>query len=371
MIEIKLLILDDDKKVTDSYLEIIKRVNKYNKSFNYKTYIANTLEETREYIKYNKLDTAVVDLNLCLDSSDPSNADGNKAIEEIMEFFRMPIFIVSGELSKLDEKFESNNLIKSRVRDDTVNEVFEKDIPSVYNSKSMQYFSRNGSLEQKINNFYWNNLKVTLDSWSEVAKLHPTKFDSIFSRHTVACLNEELYVDGNLGSFDKYHPGEMYIIPPIKKHYHTGDIIEKDDEKFIIINPACDIVNTNKLSMYTMIKIIKVDDIDIVRKKNTPGKKEEYIQSTFRKTNNNDRYHFLPKFDIINDEYVIDFQNISIKEIGSETDSGLGNAKYIAEREKEIRAYKRIASLSSPFLKDVIARFSAYYARQGQPNLLL
>lgn len=367
MTEIKLLILDDDTKVTDSYTETIKRINRDTENpLNYKVYVANTLDKAKEYIKYNKLDTAIIDLNLCVDKSDLLNADGNKAIEEIKIFFRMPIFVVSGELDKLEEKFKNNNLIIPKTRDDSVSEIFVIDIPSVYNSKSMQYFSRNGHLEQKINEFYWNHLEKTWKSWSEVNEVHSTKIDTILSRHTVSCLNEQLYVNGNIGSFDKYHPGEMYIIPPIKEHYHTGDIIENSDSLFVIINPACDIVNKNKLHMYTIVKIIKAVDIESIKNK-TLAKRREYIESTLKKTNNLDRYHFLPKFNKITDDYVIDFQDISTIDIGENTNSG--NINYFKDREEKIKKYKRIASISSPFLKDVIARFSAYYARQGQPNL--
>ncbi|MGE4419810.1 MAG: hypothetical protein AB7D38_08245 [Sulfurimonas sp.] len=362
MIEIKLLILDDDEQVTNSYDEVIKRINRDDESLNYKTYIANTLEQAEEYIKYNKLDTAVIDLNLCRDASDMSNADGNKAIEEIMHHFRMPIFIVSGELGKLDAKYERNNLIKTKTRDDSISDVFKIDIPSVYTSKSMQYFSRNGYLEQKINDFYWNHLEKTLESWSAVAESNSEKFDTILSRHTVSCLNEQLYVNGNIGSFDKYHPGEMYIMPPIKKHYHTGDIIKKDNEFFIILNPACDIVNQNNLDYYILAKVVSFDSLNMLQEKINvealaldsfysrlnQGGKTRYDDC---KSNKKDRFHYLPTFDIFEDK-LIDFQQIENKE------------------KAEINSFSREASISSPFLKDIIARFSQYYARQGQPNLL-
>ena len=42
---------------------------------------------------------------------------------------------------------------------------------------------------------------------------------------------------------------------------------------------------------------------------------------------------------------------------------------FVLEKEN-IKEYTPIASISSIFLKDIIARFSAYYARQGQPNLM-
>ena len=72
-------------------------------------------------------------------------------------------------------------------------------------------------------------------------------------------------------------------------------------------------------------------------------------------------------FNLIDKNYVIDFQNISTVDIGEHTDPG--NANYIKGREENISNYERIASISSPFLKDVISRYSLYYARQGQPNL--
>jgi hypothetical protein len=364
MTEIKLLILDDDSRVTDSYNEIIKRINRdVENPLNYKVYTANTLEQAKEYIEYNKLDTAVVDLNLCMDTSDSSNADGNRAIEEIMNFFRMPIFIVSGEIHKLEEKFKKNHLIIPRIRDESVGDVFYTDIPSAYNSKSMQYFSRNGYLEQKINDFYWNHLEKTLESWSAVATSHSEEFDTILSRHTVSCLNEQLYVNGNIGSFDKYHPGEMYIIPPIKEHYHTGDILKKGEDFFIIINPACDIVNKVNLDFYILAKIIDFNSLpklqEKIKKESIPT---DYFYDQLNKdgkncyadckSNKKDRFHYLTKFDKF-EEKLIDFQQI------------------INTTEEDINLYSREASVSSPFLKDVIARFSAYYARQGQPNLLL
>ena len=57
----------------------------------------------------------------------------------------------------------------------------------------------------------------------------------------------------------------MYIIPPIKKHYHTGDIIEKDDELFIILNPACDIVNQGNLEFYLVAKLIDIQTLQDIQ----------------------------------------------------------------------------------------------------------
>jgi hypothetical protein len=274
----------------------------------------------------------------------------------------MPIFVVSGELQKLDEPLQKNKLIIQKNRDDFSRENgFENIIPSLFMSKSIHYFSRDGFLEQKINEFYWEHLSQTIESWKKVEEEYPADIEKILSRHTLSCLNEELYVNGNIGSFDKYHPGEMYIIPPIKQHYHTGDIIEKDEEKYLIINPACDIVNDVNLDYYVLVKVVCFTTLTSLKDKIKSDKPYDYFYESLNKkgkscyddcrANKKDRFHYLPEFDMMQNN-IIDFQNIMMIP------------------KSEITSFRRLASISSPFLKDIIARFSAYYARQGQPNFL-
>lgn len=362
MSEIKLLILDDDSEVITSYNKTIKRINREDTSISYKVYEAKNLTDAEEIIKYNKLDTAIIDLNLCSDGTNPDNADGNKAIKKLMTNFRMPIFVVSGETTKLEDELLENPLINVFTRDKFGEENgLETIIPISYNSKRIHYFSRDGFLEQKINNFYWDHLSKTMDSWQGVESNYPDEIEKILSRHTVSCLNELLYVNGNVGSFDKYHPGEMYIIPPIKQHYHTGDIVYKKEDKWIILSSACDIVNQVNLDNYILAKIVCFATLPNFVDKVKKDKPYEYFYDSLNKKgkscyddckfNKKDRFHYLPKFNIMMDN-IIDFQNI------------------ITVPKDDITNFERMASISSPFLKDIIARFSAYYARQGQPNLL-
>ncbi|EJI5143881.1 hypothetical protein NFA74_001974, partial [Campylobacter coli] len=42
----------------------------------------------------------------------------------------------------------------------------------------------------------------------------------------------------------------------------------------------------------------------------------------------------------------------------------------ISVKKEEISDYARVASISYPFLKDIIAKFSRYYARQGSPEII-
>ncbi|WP_066351418.1 response regulator transcription factor [Aliarcobacter skirrowii] len=376
MKEIKLLIVDDDINAIKSIKSTIRSYERQGSNLvTYKIYKAQSLVNAVKKIKYYKIDTAIVDLNL--NPNDFDNTDGNDVIHEFINQSRIPIFVVSGTPEKLAPKLVDNNLIKVFTRNHDVNEkIIEKEIPKLLLSKTIDYFSKDGYLEKEINDFYWNHLQSTLNDWDIVAESNSSDIDKILSRHTVACLNEKLYVNGNIGSFDKYHPGEMYIIPPIKKHYHTGDIISKNNELFIILNPACDIVNQGNLEFYLVAKLIEIQTLQDIQQNIKTDKPYNSLVDSLNKTgkekfkkysnNQSQRYHYIPQFDKISKDYLIDFQNLQNIKIGNI----LEEEDYLTNRESIIKEYIRIASISSPFLKDIISRFSLYYARQGQPNLL-
>lgn len=364
MKEIKLLIIDDDQEVLDEFSKSVDRFNRDIEECKIKTYKEKSLAEADKILKYYKLDVAIVDLNLQENQSDSKvyNSDGNRVVEKVIENLRIPIYILTGEPAKLEPQYKNKNHITILIKGEKTYSELLQELYERLSLKTIDYFSRDGYLEKEINNFYWNNLQKTLDTWNNVAQEHPDKIDKILSRHTVACLNEKFYVNGNIGCFDEYHPGEMYIIPPIKQHYHTGDIVSKNDELFIILNPACDIVNKINLDFYVLVRIIDFSSLpklqEKIKKESAP---DTYFYDSLNKdgkncyndykANKKDRFHFLAKFDKLN-EQLIDFQQV------------------VNVAEEEIAQYDRIASMSSPFLKDIIARFSLYYARQGQPNLL-
>ena len=378
MKEVKLLIVDDDNEIIQEFTGSIEIYNRDNDNIKYKPYVANNFDEEKEILETYIIDTAIIDINL--DSRGSGNFDGNSVIEEILKYLRVPIFVVSGTPGNLDEQFQHNSMIEVYRRDATINNrLFDEIIPNVINSPTISYFLRKGFLEREVTEFYWEHLSKTIEYWKEVAREKPQEIDKILSRHTLSCLNEKLYVNSNIGKFDEYHPGEMYIIPPIKQHYHTGDIIKKDRELFIILNPACDIVNIvnivnmelhkpykSKLRFYLLSKIIPISEIRKIQHFNNKDR-ANFIKDI--KKNKGDSYHFLPIFTDIfsqcsDDGYVIDFQDLQIVQSGLDLAQSYNDIEtYIKARDKFIVEYERVASISSPFLKDIIARFSRYYAR--------
>ncbi|ELV8302218.1 hypothetical protein QNF26_001886 [Campylobacter coli] len=207
-------------------------------------------------------------------------------------------------------------------------------------SKLVRFFSKNnGFLEQQIVEFFWDHMSKNLPYWDQYTI---DEIDLVLLRHTTACLNEKLYVSNSSGKyFNEYHPGEMYIYPTIKDRHHTGDIVKKNDDFFIILTPSCDIVN-NKNDYYVLARIINYD------KNNNSNRIPE-------------RFYFIKNFAKI---FEVDNKDKEILE-PSICFQGL-----ISVKKEEISDYARVASISYPFLKDIIAKFSRYYARQGSPEII-
>lgn len=346
MNQIRILILDDEEEVRKTYIRAMTRFNQTGDT-EFLYYEVETLSEAFDTIKEIRFDAAIVDLNL---NKTEKSTEGNQAIKSLIENFRMPIFVVSAYLDGLEEVYKDNPLITSLTKGKIKTpELLERILKEIH-SHVIQFYARNGFLEKKINEFYWNHLSHTFDSWEELAThISQDELDVIISRHTLMGINEELYKD-----FPKYHPAETYIIPSIKEEPHTGNVLEREGVYYMNITPACDIAERaklGKLSNYSLVKIEPVYSVDIVKSKNSVEKQQNYVRDTLRR-NQTDRYHYLPAFNIIF-ESVIDFQSV------------------VHIDKDEISNYNSKASITMQFLKDIQNRYSSYAARQGQPNYFL
>jgi hypothetical protein len=133
-------------------------------------------------------------------------------------------------------------------------------------------------------------------------------------------------------------------------------LIKIDNEIFLVLTPACDIVFNyksndrgekepfRKADKMMLISAKSFDYKTLCLNKNgtiDKGKIKEYVN------NGSYRYHYLPPLDD-NNGFLIDFQELK-------------SVKF------DIKP-TRIATISSPFIKDIISRFANYYSRQGQPT---
>jgi hypothetical protein len=174
-------------------------------------------------------------------------------------------------------------------------------------------------------------------------------------------LQEYLEVSEDKLGFEDYHPAEIYITPTVKSNVFTGDIVvdKKTKLSYIVLTPSCDLAqykakdillggieNENDLGLLS-------DKINIVKNKTAKTDVIIEAESILKKLINNsysNKYHFLPRYKNIS-AGLINFQKINSIKIKDFNEN-----------------YSRIAAINGSFTKDIIARFSYYYSRQGSPD---
>jgi len=221
-----------------------------------------------------------------------------------------------------------------------------KEIEQIYITGITKILGSRGRLEDLIQKIFWNHISDGFEYWlgnnSEDALLRYS------INHLIEYLNQS----------EVYCEPEYYITPPIKEDISTGDIVVKDEERYVVMNPACDIelreirgeLKRNS-RIVTLVNILDLDEGLL--------KAEGYIEDnkTLNKdkltsfvSNNKGQFAFLPEYNNIKCG-IVDFQKI------------------VTIMLVDYKDYNRLATISMPFLKDIQGRFSQYYGRQGQPDL--
>ena len=192
----------------------------------------------------------------------------------------------------------------------------------------------------------------SINNWKELDK---ELRNQRMLRFATTRLNELLTFkpDEKLDGYDAF---EFYFTPPVKSKPFTGDIIDYDGEKYIVLTAACDMAQAK--TDYVVLCKIDFDIFDTLKTQiKTQIKTQESINGSTKSdltnyiNNNKPRYHLLPPCDLFSGA-LIDFQQI----------------KSISKGDFFEKACI-VSSINPVFIKDIQARFSQYYGRQGQPQL--
>ncbi|MBA7484383.1 hypothetical protein ES707_19908 [subsurface metagenome] len=354
---LKLIIIEDTEKQIKLYRDAIDEFNK-GSDIKIITKISKNFKEGFDQIKTDDFDAAIIDLRL---GSDDMTGKGKQIIREIKSNLRFPIFVFSAYLGDLDGDLKKENVfykVYKQTKKDTI-EVLEE-MTDIYKTGITKIMGSKGLIEETLQKVFWENIAKNMEYWKKEVE-DKDKIEKVLSRHILAHLAESLKLTEE-GEFEKCHPAEVYIMPPIKKDFSTGDILKDKTSKeyFLILTPACDMVlrkgedgepcrNADKIIIVRLIEFSNFPEVSNYISTRSNVKKVEvkkYIKNTKK-----ERYHYLPSFGIQIPGFLIDFQDINQINPG------------------ELTVYNRVASVDEQFLKDIISRFTSYYARQGSPDL--
>lgn len=296
----------------------------------------------------NSFDGAIIDLKL----AGPGD-EGNQVIKRIDEFhFRIPVAVLTGTPDHADRNLAYIGIFKKG--ETRYAELFDK-FWDIHNTGLTRIMGGRGKIEETLNKVFLENLLPQKDKWVAYGKVNSDKTEKALLRYALNHLLQLLDDDG-----EDYFPEEVYLAPPLTNEIRTGSIVKKKvgDLPFAVFNPACDLVvrgnGVFKTDRILLVEIEKTQDVvnSSLHGISKDDKKKIKLRSVLS-NNYTVYYHWLPKTDF----FVGGFLNF--RKIIS-----LNKNKF----EEDFEVPPKI-QISPSFVKDVIARFSSFYARQGQPDI--
>lgn len=348
---VRILVVEDDEDQLEAYSDTAAELS--TEDIRIELTERKSAAEAKQDLLSTEFDGGIVDLNLS--SGDPGEASGNEVLLEITEKHRFPVLVVSGNLQNLDGRIQQSGFLKTFDRDKPNKEIFEY-LLKIQATGITRILGGRGLIERHLGEIFWKHLACDFEGWDAGDR----DSEKTLLRYVAAHLSEYLDLPSDAAN-ETYHEAEFYVIPPIRKHIATGDIVRKEGGRFIVLSPACDVavrkddgekpvINSesivlapvHELTREVFIKngIIKDDD----NAKQRENKLNEIIKAQ------REKYVLIPEYRNIA-AGVVDLQNLVTWSLD------------------EFLAAERLATVTGAFLKDIQSRFAAYYGRQGQPDL--
>lgn len=355
MAEINVLIVENDKNDIQAYQDTIKTLNMEFKGKHVIKEVIKTNE--KEGLEALQSDWSAAFIDLKLSTQDILSAqEGNNLVSQIYSKRRFPVYIITNTPGDVSPEFKVSDFLKINTKDGiNYNEVFNE-IIQIQETGILRIIGNQGLIEKYLDKIFWDNLSNSIGLWSQDDSRNSEQKEKSLLRYTILHMQE--YLDE-----ENCHPSEFYITKPIKGNIFTGDIVTLDGSRFIVLTPSCDIAlrsdgtrNTNKI-LFCRIKNLKDEVKDFDKLTPETGKTNDNRKRLNRYVQNKSggNFHFIPKHKSIA-AGLIDFQD----------------KMTIDEQEVEARIadknIERIATVTMPFLKDIISRYSNYYSRQGSPD---
>ncbi len=273
-------------------------------------------------------------------------------IELITNKARCPVIVLSANPENVPEGAKTVMTLERTTEFKTVLNTFI----CIKKSGLTDIMKRTGIIEKALNSIYWDNIIPNIDKWLQYTENGEDTVKPLL-RLTVNHLLQ-LLEDGK-----RSLPEEMYIRPPMNKSLRTGSIIKNKEHgnAFVVLSPECDLVlrpngemktdhilicgiDTNLTKLYN-------DEISKSGKSEGNSKKKKSVIENYIKNNQGINYHWLPETSFFTGG-VIQFRDVH----------SCTFTEYTENFEKPE------FQISSPFIKNILSRFSAYYSRQGQPD---
>lgn len=321
--------------------------------------IATSYEDAVTALARFKIDCALLDLRLPEKSDGKENPTfGNKLANEVLFIQGLPLAILSGHPDEVDESLKDGELVNTFNKGDKNG--FEHALAWLAEKWDMMETLRaaKASIDEMSATVFANRLWPSWNTISQLEQGNQGKLIKIIARQYVSHIADILGLDGELGI--KWHPYENYNVPSLfPDRAHTGDIFERDGDLWVVLTPQCDMAN-QKITNVILAKCVSgiehwENNIELL--KNPPSETQKKKANKFFGDLVNQNLaassHFLPPLPGKAAPLMVDFSDI--------------HTVPLVDLNKQLKT--RVASVSNPFISNLVQRFGSYISRTGQPNL--
>lgn len=346
MTAFRLLIVEDNQQELETCRASVERYM-HEKERQFELVECKTVAEAISKLD-NSFDGAIIDLRL-----DEGESEGNRVVHGIRDaHLRIPVAILTGTPDNANADFAYVGVFKKGDRGASYSDLLDR-FWDIHNTGITRIMGGRGKIEEALNTVFHQNLQPQNERWIEYGRENPSRTEKSLLRLTLSHLLQLLDDDEN-----PYLPEEVYLAPPLSPGITTGSIVSRKGEKqtFVVLSPACDlVVRENGRCNTDHVLLIEIDGQETVLPDLPAGglsnRQKKELQSAYKNKMKN-YYHWLPTTSIFAGGFM-NFRKVST----------------LPKDGFDERFNKPSIQISGFFVKDIVARFSAYYARQGQPDI--
>lgn len=301
----------------------------------------------------NSFDGAIIDIRLC---STGQGDEGNEIIRKIEEgYFRMPVAVLTGTPDSVDCR-RCIGVFNKGDEGAGYDDILDRFV-SIYETGLTRILGGRGIIENKLGQVFLNNLLPQIETWEGYAAGDARRTEHALLRYTlnhlIQLIDEET---------EECYPEEFYLWPPLSDKIRTGSILEELDSgaSFVVLSPDCDIVaredgnrNSDKLLVAEVVPPTELFNWYDQDQLSSLGRDKRNRLRRALRNNGGNHYHCLPETAFASLGF-INFRNLTVHRFQDLENIFVLPPKY---------------QISPPFVKDIVSRFSSYYARQGQPDI--
>lgn len=376
---IKILIIEDNVERASELQKYLNKAGFYNIR-HYKDF-----SEGEDSFLYEKFDLAIVDVKD--DSPGGNSYAGVDIISKVMHNIFIPVIFWTGNSFKPIQDHLTEQGINTNLEDNMVSLVSKTEtaaIPSkVQEIMKSKYFGVTKSIEHEISKtlaeHLWKHVRPHYnDYFSGVAKEDISRLqESILRSRVVRKLSAEIDNDTDISGYAAWR----YIFPPVSCDLSTGSILtnKESSEWSIVLSPACNLeprgkegsAHVPKSDYLIVAKAKPVEEYNFYAKYSESPSKSAWNKLVGDKLKAKENWYYLPKFVDIPDLF-INLENICAVQLNKEeyiNSFQEGNSCSYWEYFAETNSLEHIATLSSPYVENLISQYSHFVGKVGTPDL--